>query len=155
MPTRILARTATVQGFMDALIGLVGVALGAMIAPVLELMHRRSTSRTARRQELLELVSSYLARSGDQLVVESESDLDAQWRSQIGLEANSLRWRIQLLAPPKIAKAAESYAAATETLRKRLQVAGGWHGDQIADEWDTWQRHTRELIEAAHSELGS
>jgi hypothetical protein len=139
---------------MEAIVGLVGVAVGALIAPLLELLHRRTSSRESRRKELLELVASYLARSGDQLVVEPEADLDARWRSEVGLEANLLRWRIQLLAPPNVAAAAEKYANATEKLRKRIHELGGWR-DEIGPEWQVWQDAHLTLIEATRDELGA
>ena len=45
------------------------------------------------------------------------------------------------------------YALASDALRKRIQVAGGWDGDQIATEWDAWQQSAEALITTARTHL--
>lgn len=136
----------------SAVAGLLGVALGASLAPLLDWLRERRSGRERRRAELLELVAAYLARSGDQLVAETDGTTSQRWAAEI--EANSARWRIQLLAPLPAARAAEAYAAATETLRKRLLAAGSWDGEQIGDQWDAWQATTAELVAVARRHLG-
>jgi hypothetical protein len=54
---------------------------------------------------------------------------------------------------PGIARAADEYAAASDALRKRVQAAGGWDGDQIAAEWDARQEAAEVLITAARTHL--
>ena len=135
----------------SAVAGLVGVALGASLAPLLDWLRERRSGRERRRAELLALVAGYLARSGDQLVAQTDGTAAELWAAEI--EANSARWRIQLLAPPPVARAAEAYAAGTETLRKRLLAVGSWDGEQVGEQWDAWQAATAELVAVARQHL--
>jgi hypothetical protein len=56
---------------METVLALIGVVLGAALAPTLDWQRQRSRRREERRQEMLELVASYIALAGDQLVAES------------------------------------------------------------------------------------
>ena len=138
---------------MEAVVGLVGVALGASLAPVLDWVRQHRTTREQRRQELLELVAGFVSVSGDQLIAESSGSAAEPWTLDVGFRANSARWRLRLLAPLDVARAADEYAAASDALRKRVQAAGGWDGDQIAAEWDAWQEAAEVLITAARTHL--
>jgi hypothetical protein len=131
--------------------GLVGVLLGASLAPLLDWLRQRRTAAERRRTDLLELVASYLARTGDHLVAQADGTEADRWTAEVG--ANAARWRIQLLAPPPVAQVAATYAAATEALRKRLLAVGSWDGEQIAVEWDAWQAATVEMIAVARRHL--
>ena len=119
---------------MEAIIGLVGVALGAILAPALDWARQRRSRRDQRLSELLEVIAAFISVSGDQLIAESSETPDEQWSLDIGFRANAARWRLRLLAPADVARAADSYAQASDVLRKRIQVAGGWDGNQIAAE---------------------
>jgi hypothetical protein len=124
---------------------LIGVVIGAALAPVLDLIRQWGADRRAWHRELRELASALIAHSGDQLVAQTDADPSAATSSTA---ANAARWRIQLVAPEAVARAAEEYAAATEVLRKRLLAVGEWDGEHIATEWDAWQSATRALITA-------
>jgi hypothetical protein len=138
---------------MEGIIGLVGVALGASLAPALDWMRQHRTKRDQRRTELLELVAAFVSISGDQLVAESSDTQHVPWSLEIGFRANAARWRLRLLAPEEVARAADAYADASDALRKRVQATGGWDGDQIATEWDAWQDAAEALIAAARNHL--
>ena len=56
---------------METVLALIGVVLGAALAPTLDWQRQRSRLREERRQEMLELVARYIALAGDQLVAES------------------------------------------------------------------------------------
>lgn len=140
---------------MEAAIGLVGVALGALLAPALDWARQSRRAREERRRELLEATAEFVATSGDTLSAEwgTGSDQDA-WKSGVGFRANAARWRLALLAPEAVADAAHVFAEATDTLGKRIQAAGGWDGSQIAAEYDAWKQAELELIDAARGHLG-
>ncbi len=50
---------------METVLALIGVVLGAALAPTLDWQRQRSRRREERRQEMLELVASYLALAGE------------------------------------------------------------------------------------------
>ena len=50
---------------METVLALIGVVLGAALAPTLDWQRQRSRRRIERRQEMLELVASYLALAGE------------------------------------------------------------------------------------------
>jgi hypothetical protein len=140
---------------MEAAIGLIGVALGALLAPGLDWARQSKRAREERRKELLEATAEFIAASGDALLAEwgTGRDQDA-WRSGVGFRANAAHWRLALLAPDAVARAAHVFAEATDTLGKRIQAAGGWDGTQIAAEYDAWKQAEQELINAARAQLG-
>ena len=113
---------------MEAAIGLVGVALGALLAPALDWTRQSRRVREERRRELLEATAEFVAASGDALQAEwgTDSDQDA-WKSGVGFRANAARWRLALLAPEAVARAAHAFADGTDRRGKRIQAAGGWH----------------------------
>jgi len=85
---------------VEAIIGLVGVALGATLTPFVDWVRQREARRDARRRELLDLVAAQVSTSGDQLVAESEApNADTAWTAQVASQANTARWRLALLAP--------------------------------------------------------
>jgi hypothetical protein len=138
---------------VDAVIGLIGVALGASLAPVLDMLRQHRLRREQRRTELLELVAAFVSVSGDQLLAESSESGQQPWSLEVGFRANAARWRLRLLAPPDVARAVDAYAVASDVLRKRVQVTGGWDGEQISAEWDAWQESGEALIMAARRHL--
>lgn len=140
---------------MEAAIGLVGVALGAMLAPVLDWIRQSRRAREERRSQLLEAVAEFVSASGDALVAEwgTGSDKEA-WTSGAGFRANAARWKLALLAPDEVASAAHAFAEATDQLGKRIQAVGGWDGNQIAAEYDAWKRAEQALIDAARRHIG-
>jgi hypothetical protein len=137
---------------MEAAVGLIGVALGASLAPAFDWVRQHRTRRDQQRIELLELVAALISVTGDHLIAASATP-DEPWSLEIGFRSNSARWRVRLLAPPDVARAADTYAHASETLRKRVQDVGSWDGSQIAAQWDAWQETTEALITAARSHL--
>lgn len=141
---------------MEAAIGLIGVALGAMLAPALDWVRQSQRAREERRRQLLEAVAEFVSASGDALVAEwgTGGDKDA-WKSGAGFRANAARWRLALLAPETVAHAAHAFADASDELGKRIQAAGGWDGSQIAAEYDAWKQAEQELINAARAQLGA
>jgi hypothetical protein len=138
---------------MDAVVALFGVALGAVLAPTLDWARQHRTRRQQRRADLLELVATFISVSGDQLIAESSGSAEPAWTLEVGFRANAARWRLRLLAPPDVGRAADDYATASDMLRKRIQEAGGWDDDQIADQWDAWQQATERLIASARKHL--
>ena len=140
---------------MEAAIGLVGVALGALLAPALDWARQSRRAREERRRELLEAPAGFVAASGDASQAEwgTDSDEDA-WKSGVGFRANAARWRLALLAPEAVARAAHAFADATDRLGKRIQATGGGDGTQIAAEYDALKQADHELINAATVELG-
>jgi hypothetical protein len=138
---------------MDAIIGLIGVALGATLAPMLDWLRQHRVRREQRRTELLELVAAFVSVSGDQLLAESSGAEQEPWSLEIGFRANAARWRLRLLAPDDVARAVDAYAAASDVLRKRVQATGGWEGGHIAAEWDAWQDAGEALIAAARQHI--
>jgi len=140
---------------MEAAIGLIGVALGALLAPGLDWARQSKRAREERRRELLEATAEFVAASGDALQAEWGTGNDQEaWRSGVGFRANAARWRLALLAPEAVARAAHVFADATDTLGKRIQAAGGWDGTRIAAEYDAWKQAEQELISAARAQLG-
>jgi len=138
---------------MQAFIVLLGVALGAVLAPALDWVRQHRTRREQRRTELLELVATFISVSGDQLIAGSSANGEQTWSLEVGFRANAARWRLRLLAPPDVGRAADAYAEASDILRKRIQAVGGWDGGQIAGEWDSWQEATDRLIDVARKHL--
>ena len=110
---------------MEAAIGLVGVALGALLAPALDWARQSRRVREERPRELLEATDGFVAASGDALQAEwgTDSDQDA-WKSGVGFRANAARWRLALLAPEAVARAAHAFADATDRLGKRHKQGG-------------------------------
>jgi hypothetical protein len=137
---------------MEAIIGLVGVALGASLAPVLDWLRQHRTRREQQKTDLLELVAAFISNGGDQLVAESERQSE-QWALEIGFRANAARWRLRLVAPPDVAAAADAYADASDVLRKRIQEVGSWDGDRIGAQWTAWQKAADALIAAARQHV--
>src|SRR5690348_6999589 len=106
---------------MEAAVGLIGVVLGALLAPVLDWMRQSRHTRQERRMQLLQAVADFVSVAGDNLVAEwGSSDKDA-WKSGVGFRANAARWRLEVLAPGPVARAADIYAEATIELGKRIQ----------------------------------
>ena len=140
---------------MEAAFALVGVALGALLAPALDWARQSKRAREERRRELLEATAGFVAASGDTLQAEwgTGSDQDA-WKSGVGFRANAARWRLALLAPDAVADAAHAFAEATDTLGKRIQAVGSWDGPQITAEYDAWKKAEDNLIKAARGHLG-
>jgi hypothetical protein len=108
---------------METVLALIGDVLGTVLAPTLDWQQQRSRRREERRQELLELVASYIALAGDQLIAESGTQAahlrrmlrggaespsadtpEATWSAEIGFRANAARWRLALVAPPTVAE---------------------------------------------------
>jgi hypothetical protein len=140
---------------MEAVIGLVGVASGALLAPALDWARQSQRLRQERRRELLDATAEFVAASGDMLSAEwaTSSGRDA-WKTGTGFRANAARWRLALLAPDAVADAAHVFAKATETQGKRIQAVGGWDGAQIAAEYDAWKQAEHKLSRAARAHLG-
>jgi hypothetical protein len=94
---------------MQAAIGLVGVALGALLAPALDWARQSRRVREERRRELLEATAGFVTASGDALQAEwgTDSDQDA-WKSGVGFRA----------APPR--KIPSSASERTEHPRGRF-----------------------------------
>jgi hypothetical protein len=132
----------------QAAIGLIGVTLGAVLAPGLDWMRQGRQRREDHRRQLVDMVADFISHSGDQLVAE-----DPATESEAGFLANAARWRLALLAPPEVAQAAEGFARASDVLRKRILAAGGWDDQQIAAEYDAWKDSESKLIEAARKHL--
>jgi hypothetical protein len=55
---------------MEAAIGLIGVVLDALLAPVLDWMRQSRQARQERRRLLLEAVTDFVRAAGDNLVAE-------------------------------------------------------------------------------------
>ncbi len=141
---------------MEAAIGLVGVVLGALLAPVLDWVRQSRLAGQERRRQLVEAVAGFVSASGDALTAEWAQGPDGDaWKSGVGFRANAARWRLVLLAPEAVARAAYAFAEATDDLGKRIQAAGGWDGTQIAAEYDVWKQAEQELINAARVHLGA
>lgn len=138
---------------MEAAIGLIGVALGAMLAPVLDWIRQSRRARQDRRRQLLEAVAEFVSAAGDNLTAEWASRDPDAWKSGVGFRANAARWRLVLLAPEPVRRAADKYAEATDELGKRIQAAGGWDGTQIGSQYDVWKKAEEELIDAARVHL--
>ncbi len=141
---------------MDAAIGLFGVALGAVLAPLLDWFRQSRRARERRRDELLQVFAEFLSASGDTLVAEwnARAGEDA-WRSGAGFRANAARWKLALLAPEAVARAVEVFAEATDALGRRIQAAGGWVPAEIADAYDAWKAAEQGLVTAARSYFGA
>jgi hypothetical protein len=140
---------------MVAAIGLIGVALGALLAPGLDWIRQGRQARQDRRRQLLEAVADFVSAAGDNLTAEwASSDKDA-WKSGAGFRANAARWRLALLAPESVRRAADKYAEATDELGKRIQAAGGWDGTQIGSQYDAWKKAEENLIDAARVQFGA
>ena len=130
------------------------MVLGALLAPVLDWIRQSRRARQERRRQLLEAVAQFVSAAGDNLTAEwGSSDKDA-WKSGVGFRANAARWKLEVLAPKAIARAADNYADATVELGKRIQATGGWDGTQIASEYDAWKQAEQELIDAARVQFG-
>ena len=140
---------------MEAAIVLIGVALGALLAPVLDWIRQGRRARQERRRQLLEAVAEFVSAAGDNLTAEWGSRDPDAWKSGVGFRANAARWRLELLAPETVAGAADTYAEATIELGKRIQAAGGWDGSQIGSEYDAWKRAEKDLIKAARAQFGA
>jgi hypothetical protein len=147
---------------VEAVLALVGVALGAGLAPTLDWARQRARRREERRREMLEMVASYVTLVGDQLVAESEMQTELelgltgseQWSAEIGFRANAARWRLALVAPPDVADRGESFAATAESLRRAIRRAGGhWDGTVIAAEYDEWKDAEKHLIATARARI--
>jgi hypothetical protein len=139
---------------VEAIIGLVGVALGATLAPFVDWVRQRGARRDARRRELLDLVAALVSTSGDQVVAESETPhVDTPWAMWVASHANTPRWRLALLAPPGVADAGEAFAQASETLGKAIAAAGTWDDDRVAVPYVDWKRAERSLIDATRAYL--
>jgi len=97
-----------------------------------------------------------VSASGDALVAEwnTGGDKDA-WKSGVGFRANAARWRLAVLAPEPVARAACAYAEATEELGRQIQAAGGWDDAQIGAAYDLWKQAEQDLIDAARAQLGA
>ena len=109
---------------MEAVIGLVGVALGATLAPFIDWARQRRARHDQRRRELLDLVAALVSTSGDQLVAESETpNADAAWTTQVASQA------------------------------KAIGAAGGWHGHPVEAAYDNWKAAEQALIDAARAYL--
>jgi hypothetical protein len=140
---------------MEAAIGLVGVALGAVLAPLLDWARHSRTRRQERREQLLELVAAFVSASGDTLTAEwAATDGDA-WKSGVGFRANAARWRLALLAPAAVGRAADAFADASEALGRRIEAAGGWDGELIAAEYDAWKQAEQELIRVTRTHVAT
>ncbi len=141
---------------MAAAIGLIGVVLGAMLAPVVDWVRQSQRARAEQRTQLLEAVADFVSASGDALVAEwnTGGDKDA-WKSGVGFRANAARWRLAVLAPEPVARAACAYAEATEELGRQIQAAGGWDDAQIGAAYDLWKQAEQDLIDAARAQLGA
>ena len=141
---------------MAAALGLIGVVLGAMLAPVVDWVRQGQRARIERRRQLLEAVADVVSASGDTLVAEWNAAGDQDpWKSGVGFRANAARWRLELLAPEQVARAARRYAESTEELGKQIQAAGGWDGTQIGAAYDLWKQAEQDLIDAAREQLGA
>jgi hypothetical protein len=140
---------------MEAAIGLIGVALGALLSPVLDWIRQSRRAKQERRRQLLEAVAEFVSAAGDNLTAEWGSRDPDAWKSGVGFRANAARWRLELVAPKAVASAAKKYAEATEVLGKRIQAVGGWDGTQIRDEYDAWKKAEDELINEARAQLGA
>lgn len=127
---------------VDAVIGFVGVALGAVLAPGLDWLRQHRTRGEQRRTELRELVAAFVSLSGDQINAES-SDVEATWALEVGFRANAARFRLRLLAPKDVVDAADEFAEKSDALRKRV-LAVGW--DEAVDEWIAWKAAEDALI---------
>ena len=160
---------------METVLALIGVVLGAALAPTLDWQRQRSRRREERRQEMLELVARYIALAGDQLIAESGTQAaqagrmlrggakspsadvpEATWSAEIGFRANAARWRLALVAPPDVAQCSDSFADATDELRRAIQAAGGeWIGDLIKDQYTDWKSAEQRLIVAAREHIAN
>jgi hypothetical protein len=141
---------------MVAVIGLVGVVLGALLAPVLDWVRQSRRAKAERRRELLEAVAEFVSASGDVLTAEWDAGgMKDAWRSGVGFRANAARWRLALLAPVPVAEAAHAFADATDEIGRRIQAAGGWDPAAIGAEYDAWKAAERQLIEEARKQLAT
>ena len=55
---------------MEAAIGLIGVVLGALLAPTLDRIRQSRRARQERRMQLLEAVAKFVSAAGDNLTAE-------------------------------------------------------------------------------------
>jgi hypothetical protein len=74
---------------MEAAIGLIGVVMGALLAPVLDWIRQSRQAGQEQRRQLLQAVADFVSAAGDNLTAEwGSSDKDA-WKSGVGFRANA------------------------------------------------------------------
>jgi hypothetical protein len=96
-----------------------------------------------------------VSESGDALTAEwYAGDRTDAWKSGTGFRANAARWKLALLTPESVARAADAFAEASEELGQRIAAAGGWDPRQAAAEYDAWKQAEHRLISAARDQLG-
>lgn len=143
---------------MTALIALIGVALGAALAPLLEWARDRRTRREQRRTELLELVAGLISAAGDRILAENHgtSTSPGPANNPDGLasafRANDARWRLRLLAPADVAEAAENYGRACTALTRHLRTAAN-REDEEHDACIAWGHAAENLVTMSRRHL--